>query len=361
MPKALKIVLAAVVALGGFVFLAAFVAVFLGDPEFAGPLQVTPEAMAAFTASLQQPYPAAARKFRMRDGTVLASQYFPQSFPTGSPTTILLVHGVLASSFPLNRSSGLLRAATGAEVVTIDLRGHGASGGVPGDVRYIGQYEDDLGEVVAQIRAAKPGGRVILAGHSMGGGIALRYALKKGLPPVDGYLLFAPHMGSKSPTTPMTATAESEKFVQIDLSRILGLALFNGVGITAFNGLQTLFFNLPKEMPVRSYSYRAMMGMSPDDYRPALRAIHQPLLIVVGGADEAFHADRYPATVRPFNPGKVVTVPGAGHDGVLTDPRTDAAVAAWLAQWPGAAGAAGAPGVPKSTLGATSAPAVAWK
>jgi alpha-beta hydrolase superfamily lysophospholipase len=326
MPKPLKIALAAVAALVGLVFLTAFVVVFLGDPEFPGPLQVSPEAMAAFTASLQQPYPAAARKFRMRDGTVLASQYFP----TGSATTILLVHGVLSSSFPLNRSSGLLRQATGAEVVAIDLRGHGASGGVPGDVRYIGQYEDDLGEVVAQIRAAKPGGRVILAGHSMGGGIALRYAMKRNLPSVDGYLLFAPHLGEKSPTTPVKATKESANFVQLDLSRTLGLLLFNSVGITAFNGLQTLFFNLPKEMPLRSYSYRAMMGMSPEDYRPALRAIHQPVLFLAGSADEAFHAEYYEAAIRPYNAGKVVIVPGASHDGVLNDPRTLAAVAGWL-------------------------------
>ncbi|HEY0557098.1 MAG TPA: alpha/beta hydrolase [Thermoanaerobaculia bacterium] len=331
MLKALKIALAGVAALVGLVFLTAFVVVFLGDPEFPGPLKVSPEAMAAFTASLQQPYPAASRRFRMRDGTVLASQYFPRSSPSPSATTILLVHGVLASSFPLNRSSGLLREATGAEVVAIDLRGHGASGGVPGDVRYIGQYEDDLGEVVAQIRATKTGGRVILAGHSMGGGIALRYALKKGLPPVDGYLLFAPHLGDKSPTTPVKATKESANFVQLDLSRTLGLLLFNSVGITAFNGLQTLFFNLPKEMPLRSYSYRAMMGMSPEDYRPALRAIHQPILFLAGSADEAFHAEYYEAAVRPFTNGGVVIVQGAGHDGVLNDPRTLAAVAAWLA------------------------------
>src|SRR5882757_7028315 len=99
MLKALKIALAGIAALVGLVFLATFVVVFLGDPEFPGPLKVSPEAMAAFTASLQQPYPTAKRQFRMRDGTVLASQYFPQAQST---STILLVHGVLASSFPLN-------------------------------------------------------------------------------------------------------------------------------------------------------------------------------------------------------------------------------------------------------------------
>jgi len=82
MLKALKIALAGIAALVGLVFLATFVVVFLGDPEFPGPLKVSPEAMAAFTASLQQPYPTAKRQFRMRDGTVLASQYFPQAQST---------------------------------------------------------------------------------------------------------------------------------------------------------------------------------------------------------------------------------------------------------------------------------------
>lgn len=327
-PKPLRIFFALATALIGFIFVVAFVMVFWGDPEFPPLPKPTPEEMAAFAARFEQPYPAEKREFKMRDGVKLAAQ----DFPAESDTTIVFVHGVLASSFPHNRSSGLLREATSAEVIAVDLRGHGASGGAPGDVSYIGQYEDDVADVIREVRSRKPMGRVILAGHSMGGGIALRYAMKLGAPPVDGYLLFAPHLGPKSPTTPMEATPEGASFVRIHLPRILGLALFNSLGIKSFNGLHTLFFNLPEELPLRSYSYRAMVGMHPADHAPALAAIDKPLLVVVGSKDEAFRADQYETTVRRHSQGEVAVVEGASHDGVLEDSRALAAVQRWVAR-----------------------------
>jgi pimeloyl-ACP methyl ester carboxylesterase len=318
--------LAVLAALAGAVFTAAFVMILWSDPKFAAPLEVSPEALKEIASSFEQPYPAAKRSFRMRDGTTLHSQYLAAD----SKTTIVLVHGVLSSSFPMNRASGLLREAAAAEVVAIDLRGHGASEGTPGDTDYIGQYEDDLGDVIKEIRATRPGGKVILAGHSMGGGIALRYALRSDVPPVDGYLLFAPHLGIKSPTTPMEASEAGARFTQIHIPRILGLALMNSVGITTFNGLRTLFFNLPPEMPLRSYSFRAMAGSAPDDHRPALEAVRAPLLVIVGSRDEAFKADQYEVTVRSYSRGTVTIVPDATHNGILRDPRAMAAVAAWM-------------------------------
>jgi alpha-beta hydrolase superfamily lysophospholipase len=317
--------LAALGVLTAVVFTAAFIMILWSDPEFTAPLEISPEALKEIALSFEQPYPAVKRSFRMRDGITLHSQYLAAD----SKTTIVLVHGVLSSSFPLNRASGLLREAASAEVVAIDLRGHGASEGRPGDTDYIGQYEDDLGDVIQEIRATRPGGKVILAGHSMGGGIALRYALRSGVPPVDGYLLFAPHLGIKSPTTPTEASEAGAQFAQIHIPRILGLALMNSVGITTFNGLRTLFFNLPPEMPLRSYSFRAMAGSAPDDHRPALAAVRAPLQVIVGSRDEAFKADQYEATIRSHSRGTVTIVPDATHNSVLRDPRAMAAVTTW--------------------------------
>lgn len=318
--------LAALAALAGAVFTAAFVMILWSDPELPAPLEPSPEDLKEMAASFEQPYPSVKRSFRMRDGTTLSSQYLAED----SKTTIVLVHGVLSSSFPLNRTAGLLREAAGAEVVAIDLRGHGASEGQPGDTDYIGQYEDDLTDVIREIRATRPGGKVILAGHSMGGGIALRYALRPDVSPVDGYLLLAPHLGPKSPTTPTETNEAGARFVQLHIPRILGLFVMNSAGITAFNGLRTLFFNLPPEVPLRSYTYRAMAGSAPADYRPALAAVRVPLLVIAGSRDEAFRADQYEAAVRSYSRGTVTIVPGATHDGILRDPQTMAAVAAWV-------------------------------
>lgn len=326
LPKLLLRTLLAVAALTGVVFAAAFVMILSGDPEFTTRPELSSEAVEAFKVKFEQPYPSAARTFRMPDGTMLAAQYLAAD----SQTTILLVHGVLGASFLLNRSSGLLREAGGAEVVAIDLRGHGASGGRPGDTDYIGQYEDDLGEVIREVRAARPGGKVLLAGHSMGGGIALRYAMKPGLPPVDGYLLLAPHLGAKSPTTRTKATEATAEALKVHVPRILGLVVMNCVGVTAFNGLRTLFFNLPPELPLHSYSFRAMASMTPADHRPALSAIRVPLLLVAGSRDEAFIASAYEPEIRGHSRGTVTIVPDATHDGVMIDARTLAAVHAWV-------------------------------
>lgn len=318
------------VGLAGLLFTLALVMILWSDPTFAKPPNVSPEALAAAGISFEQPYTVEPRRFRMRDGIELASQYFAEP---GARTTIVFVHGVLASSFQHNRDAGLLREATGASVVALDLRGHGASGGSPGDVRYIGQYEDDLADVIREIRSRQPRGRIFLAGHSMGGGIALRYAQRPGVPPVDGYLLFAPYLGWSSPTTRKEADPSAsggEEFLKIHLSRILGLKLLNTAGITAFNGLRTELFNLPPGVPLRSYSYRAMENGAPEDYREALRAVHAPLMVVVGSRDEAFLADHYVAVVRRYSQGKVVIVPDANHNGVLHDGQALTAVGDWI-------------------------------
>lgn len=322
--KALRWILLGVAVLGGLGFAGALVLVLWGDPVFAHAPDLSPEALATSGLDFSQNYPAESRRFELPDGGALAAQVYPA--PPG--TTILLVHGILSSSYPLNGASGLLRAATGARVVAIDLRGHGASTGRPGDVDHVGQYEEDLGEVVRHLRAEAPGGRVILAGHSMGGGIALRYAERRDLPAVDGYLLFAPYLGWEAPTTPKAASSEGPEFLKIHLPRLIGLALLNTVGIESFNGLRVQFFNMPPELPLRSYSYRAVEGAAPADHRAALAAVNQPLLILVGERDEAFVAARYPEAIGAH--GTVEIVAGESHNGILRSAAGLDRAARWL-------------------------------
>ncbi len=171
---------------------------------------------------------------------------------------------------------------------------------------------------------------MILAGHSMGGGIALRYAADPSLPVVDGYLLLAPYLGWESPTTRKQPTASGgQDFLQIHLPRILGLKALNAVGINVFNGLRTQFFNLPPELPHRSYSYRASESMAPEDVGDALVAVRAPLEVIVGSDDEAFLAAEYEPLIARYSKGQVVTIGGATHNGMTRDPRTMTAVREW--------------------------------
>jgi alpha-beta hydrolase superfamily lysophospholipase len=336
-------VLGALAALVALVFTAAMVAVLWSDPVFATAPDTSPEALAATGIDFSQPYTATPREFRVRDGVSLHAQGLATTGAAAPRVVVVLVHGLLGSGYLLNRCSGLLQEALGAsstEVWAIDLRGHGASGGAPGDVDYIGQYEDDVLDVAASLHAAHPAARIVLAGHSMGGGIVLRalerlaeHGRDRARTPVDGALLLAPYLGWSSPTVPKEVSPEAAKagaaFLQVHVPRLLGLKALNLAGITSFNGLRTEFFNLPHAMPLRSYSYRAMENQGPADYRRALADVSVPLLTVVGTRDEAFVAEAFPLAMRHAPRGELVLVPDATHEGIVRDPRTMAAVHVW--------------------------------
>lgn len=63
-------------------------------------------------------------------------------------------------------------------VVTMDLRGHGTSGGKRGVCHDYGLMIADVGAQVAKAERTLPGLPQYLYGHSMGGGIVLRYVSK---------------------------------------------------------------------------------------------------------------------------------------------------------------------------------------
>ncbi|MBE2224559.1 MAG: alpha/beta hydrolase [Anaerolineae bacterium] len=322
MKKSVRILFAIILILAAAYFVAAMVMVFLPEPTFATdpfPVSLSPTVVGEETTH-----------FTMRDGADL----FARRFPADSDDTILLLHGVTADSSVFNQSAAMLRETSGAEVIAVDLRGHGQSDGAAGDVVYIGQYEDDVADIVTAVRTEKPNGRLILAGHSMGGGIALRFAQLADAPNVDGYLLFAPHLGANSPTMPKPQPENAEAavaYTQLHLPRLIGLTMLNAVSIRGLNQQPTLFFNLPDET-THTYSYRAMVNTSPSDYVAALTAVDQPLFVVVGSQDEAFVADQFPETVGQFSDGEVVVVPGETHNGIYENEAALVAVQTWLTE-----------------------------
>ncbi|MFL5263140.1 MAG: alpha/beta hydrolase, partial [Anaeromyxobacteraceae bacterium] len=163
--------------------------------------------------------------FAARDGERLAYRaYAPAG--GGARATVVLIHGSSARSesvHPLAR--GLARA--GYAVVVPDVRGHGASG-PKGRVRYIGQLEDDLEDLV---RAAAPGSPRILAGFSSGGGYALRFAGGARQALFDRYVLLSPFLGPRAPTY------RAGPWVGVGVPRIVALTLLNRAGVSALNGL----------------------------------------------------------------------------------------------------------------------------
>lgn len=112
--------------------------------------------------------------YTSRNGTQLAFRLYPSQAETD--TVLVLLHG---SGWHSMQFAALARAISGrglAHVVTPDLRGHGVAPARRGDVDYIGQLEDDLADLVGLLRVRFPAARVVVGGHSSGGGLAVRFA-----------------------------------------------------------------------------------------------------------------------------------------------------------------------------------------
>jgi pimeloyl-ACP methyl ester carboxylesterase len=89
--------------------------------------------------------------------------------PADIDTTFVLVHGFLDLAYGWHEVAPLL----GAHVIAVDLRGHGDSDWIgPGGYYHYMDYVADLDEVIARL-ARK---RVVVVGHSMGGGVASYWA-----------------------------------------------------------------------------------------------------------------------------------------------------------------------------------------
>ncbi len=67
---------------------------------------------------------------------------------------------------------------SGAAIYALDSRGHGKTGGPRGHVAQFQNYVDDLGDLVELARKENMNDQVYLLGHSLGGVIALQYALQ---------------------------------------------------------------------------------------------------------------------------------------------------------------------------------------
>ncbi len=123
---------------------------------------------------------------RLSDGTPeLVRRWVPTSERWAS---VVLVHGLGEHSGRYERTGGLL-AEAGLEVESFDLVGFGGTGGRRGDVE---SWDIYLRQVRDHVTAVEP--PVVLAGHSMGGLIALDYLLS-GNPSPDLAVLSAPGLG----------------------------------------------------------------------------------------------------------------------------------------------------------------------
>ena len=126
--------------------------------------------------------------------------------PDGAPrAAVVLAHGLAEHS---GRYGELARhlTARGLALYGLDHRGHGRSEGPRANIERFAYVVADLATLIAAIRAADPSRPLFLLGHSMGGAVALSYALQSPTL-LDGLLLSAPLLATDPKVPPLKRLA----------------------------------------------------------------------------------------------------------------------------------------------------------
>jgi pimeloyl-ACP methyl ester carboxylesterase len=294
------------------------------------PKEMSGEGGLDFSAQLNsgREQPAPLQSLPMRDGYALQVRTYGGA---DNVPLLVLVHGSGWHGLQFDSLASAL--ADKADVIVPDLRGHGTAPGRRGDVDYIGQLEDDLADMIAAV--AKPEQPVIIAGHSSGGGLVVRFAGGEHGEMLDGAVLIAPYLHHTAPTMREDAGGWNE----ILLRRIIGLSILNTFQITAFNHLPIVQFNMPRavlegplgDTATTAYSYRLNTSFAPRRAYLEDVASLPPFVLIAGNADEAFISSEYAPTMGAVtDKGRFDMILGATHLNVVNDPRTQGIIEGFL-------------------------------
>ena len=264
-------------------------------------------------------------RFQARDRTWLAYRLYPAK-GGASDRLAILAHGSSGSSEEMNALAHALTEA-GVTAVSMDVRGHGASG-TRGDIGYIGQLDDDLADLVAELRKSYPQARLTLIGHSAGGGYALRIAAGPVGALFDHVVLLAPYLGYTAPTN--RPSEGSGRWAEPDLPRIVAISALERIGVDWPQTLPVIAFaNVPNARSVTPrYSFRLLANYGPPrDWKSAIEATKDRVEIISGAKDELMDAEGYKNAIAPLGM-RVTILPDVDHIGVVYQPTALKAIVA---------------------------------
>ncbi len=264
-----------------------------------------------------------------RDGSDLTAWHLPADNPDAP--LMVLVHG---SGWHGGQFKSMAADLQGnVEILAVNLRGHFNGPGQRGDVAYLGQLEDDLADLIAALR--KPGQKVVLGGHSSGGGLVVRFAGGQHREMIDAALLLAPFLKYNAPTT----RPNSGGWAHVLTRRIIGLSMLNTFKIHALDHLTVIQFAMPQDVQAGAtgqeatlaYSWRLNQSYAPrGDYLADIAKL-PPFLLIAGSNDESFVAQGFePLMSEQTDKGRYHVLEGANHLGVVLDARTVALIQEFL-------------------------------
>ncbi|WP_323741925.1 alpha/beta hydrolase [Salinibacillus xinjiangensis] len=221
-----------------------------------------------------------------------------------------------------------------AHVYTPDLRGHGDYAARRGDIDYLGQHDDDLMELIDKIKSTHGDTKLIMGGHSAGGGTSLRMLTHKYDQYISGYLLLAPFVHFMAPIM-KKSKGETESNNKAHMGTMIKLMIFNGFWMKKWNHQTVLSVNhIESDNPskLNFLSYRLFMSRLPRNYKKSLRSIKKPTLVLVGDKDEEFEHTAYEPLFSKHTQGaRVKTIDNATHDGLLSNADSFEAIKEWIA------------------------------
>jgi non-heme chloroperoxidase len=252
-------------------------------------------------------------------------------YPSESNKILILIHGSGWHSTYLLPLAKYISSENLAKVYTPDLRGHGINPANRGDINYINQLEDDLADFVSMAKKENPSSSIIIGGHSSGGGLVIRFAGSKYKNIADAYMLFSPFLKYNSPTIKLN----SGNWAIPHTPRIIGLSMLNNIGISWFNFLQVIDFNMPEEYrdgtETLTYSYRLNTGFAPRNYKKDLRSIEQETLVLVGTSDESFIAEEFNPEISKYKKdANIVLVENVTHMGIVVGNEVQPIIKDWI-------------------------------
>jgi alpha-beta hydrolase superfamily lysophospholipase len=254
-------------------------------------------------------------RFQARDGTWLAYRLYPAQ--NGARDRIaILAHGSSASSMEMNAVAKAL-AGAGVTAVAVDIRGHGASG-TRGDIAYPDELDDDLADLLAELRKTYPAARLSLIGHSSGGCFALRVAGSKLGDAFERFVLLAPYLGYSAPTN--RPSEGPGLWAQPDFPRIRATFILEKLGIDWPQSLPAIAFaNAPeaKMFVTSQYSFRLLQNYTaPPDWRGAFARAKDRITVIAGADDQLMDTDGYRGSLPPLGVA-VIVLPGVDHMGIV--------------------------------------------
>ncbi len=271
------------------------------------------------------------QRFQARDGDWLSYRVYNTKNSFNNNKILILLHGSSGHGEYLNYLARHLSGNDICKVYVPNLRGHYLSGRHRGDCEYIGQIEDDIVDLINKFE--KDNKNIFLGGHSLGGGLAIRFAGSKYNDVIKGYVLLAPAI----PNSAVLKNNNAGGWANLHKLRNIGLVIFNFFGITGLNSLPILDFNKPgltwtgKE--TLTYSYRLMHSLMPRifDLKKDFAGLKNKFILLVGSEDEAGNPDKYSDVIR--DAGDAIRIlPCLNHRDIIQDPEAVEIIGDWISE-----------------------------